>query len=504
MIDIDKFFKDQFSIWHLAAKNFRALKELKSKTVPFNGLNISVQYNPARIISSAAKTDTKSLQSRPCFLCRTNRTPEQRSIDFEGRKGRKYDILVNPYPIFSSHLLISSVEHTSQAIWKRFVDILDLAYNLNDFTIFYNGPQAGASAPDHFHFQACHQKQLPLEVEIDDLLDRKQNTEIEELEYITSVKDASLEHYKKYIRGVFVLHAKTSKSMAKLFYRLIDSCSSDVPGCEPKFNLFVWYTSGKAASPEYRAIVIFRNCHRPHFYYEIGENHMNVSPGCADMAGIFIAPTLDDYNKLTTSRIGEILDEVSINIEKEMQIISRLTRKQRIINVKIMSSKEICFEIISDGAGMQKVSFDKGKINYNGVLYDELVFEAKTLSTLFSEPSFKLYDVLVGKDSNNGKNLIQRFAGTLKFITDGENVVAINMVGIEDYVLSIISSERKPTDSLEYLKYQAIVTRTWILSADYDIFEVCPDNHFLCYRGLEETVNKQLIEAVDRTWGEVL
>ena len=122
---IDKFIRDQLSVWPLAAKNYRDLKSAKTKTLNVGGLDVTVQFNPCRKISSEAALDPASIAARPCFLCPENRPAEQFNIDFEGRKGKRYRITLNPFPIFPRHLVISSFEHIPQSIWKRYQDMLD-------------------------------------------------------------------------------------------------------------------------------------------------------------------------------------------------------------------------------------------------------------------------------------------------------------------------------------------------------------------------------------------
>ncbi|MGC9355923.1 MAG: DUF4922 domain-containing protein, partial [Mariniphaga sp.] len=140
----------QKAAWEMASKNYAALKSVQTRTFDFGHFEIVVQFNPERIRSSAAKTDTKSIAERPCFLCLKNLPPEQKGIPF----GEDYLILTNPFPIFQTHLTIPHLHHTSQQITGFFPDMLRLSRKLNGFTVFYNGPQTGASAPDHFHFQA--------------------------------------------------------------------------------------------------------------------------------------------------------------------------------------------------------------------------------------------------------------------------------------------------------------------------------------------------------------
>ena len=603
---IDKFLNDQFSVWPLAAANVRALKECKVREMEIDGLKVKLQNNPGRIKSSAAKVDTASIAARQCFLCAENRPVEQMSLRFEGRKGRHYHILANPYPIFPSHLVIAEERHIGQSIWHKYVDMLDMAHHFTKYTIFYNGSKCGASAPDHLHFQACPRSLMPLENEADRLLylisddlrsrgvpNGEEESNIPEhlqddIEYVTSVQEAQLYHYKKYTRGIFFLRSRTSKSMAKMFYRLLDCAPIAEGDNEPMFNMLTWYSpifrddktilprgdnetspgNGKATRPagnthglspfEYRAVVIFRGSHRSHHYFSIGEDHLTLSPGCVDMAGLMILPKAEDFEKADERMIKEVLSEVSVSEAVEKDILWKLTRKQKCIEVGIMSCNEIEFEIISDGAGPQKVRFTEGKIEYNGALYDELLFEAKTMSTVFAEPTFILFGVTIGVDFHWERKRTQKFAGTLKFIVCDNKVTAVNIVGVEDYLLSVISSEMKSTASLEFLKAHAVISRSWAMSVlsgreaggrsecpacigdlnsvpavvtyidsafsndfevgdtdctemvkwfdheDHKLFDVCADDHCQRYQGVGIAIGDNVRKAIDATWGQVL
>lgn len=546
---IEKFVGDQLSVWPLAAANFRALKNVETRSLTVGGLEVRLQHNPARIRSSAAKVDKASLQARKCFLCAENRPPEQRHLEFEGRKERKYDVLINPYPIFPNHLVIARNIHTPQSIWHRMTDMTDLARHHPSFTIFYNGPKCGASAPDHFHFQACPHGLMPLEADIDKNIDLMQASgeTPEALDYVTSVQDANLYHYGKFTRGVFVLTARTSKSMAKLFYRLVDCLPQREDETEPMFNLLCWYrksTSQKLLGishgrfGEYRAVLLARDKHRSHHYFSDGPDHLTMSPGCADMAGLFIVPNEDDYAKLNAPLLEEMLSEVSVSEAVEKNIIWKLTRTQREVHVGVMSGKEICFEMISDGAGKQKVVYENGRISYNGALYDELLFDSITMSSMFAEPTFLLYDVTIGVGFHWERKQVQKFAGSLKFIVNEDKIIAVNIVGVEDYLLSVISSEMKASSSLELLKAHAVISRSWLLAQiegrkagvtacessvkedfteqgtrhyvrwydhkDHELFDVCADDHCQRYQGLTVAVGDNVRKAVDETWGEVL
>ena len=502
MQELDKFINDQLSVWPLAAANFRALKSARTRQLEVDGLLCTVQCNPRRILSSTADTTPQAIAARKCFLCADNRPEEQFHLKFEGRKGRMYNIQVNPYPIFPGHLVIVREEHIPQAIWHHFPDMLDFAMKYRDYTVFYNGPGSGASAPDHLHFQAVPRLSMPLERAVDAYLDKPG-------EVLASVKDATLYRYAGFAEGVFALKATTSKSMAKLFYRLLD-CTDKVEGdIEPKFNLFAYCRDG-----EYRAFVSLRAAKRSHHYYSDGPDHLTISPGAADMAGFFVAPFEEDFEKVTSADLEEMLSEVSISREEREMIEWRLTRTQPKVSVGILSAKEIRFEIISDGAGPQKVIWQDGRIVYNGMIYDELYFDSITRSTLFAEASFILYDVVIGIDFHWQQKRTLKFAGGLKFIVEGDCITAVNCIGMENYLLSVISSEMKSSSSLELLKAHAVISRSWLLArmeerksggaAPHREFDVCADDHCQRYQGLAMAVGESVRRAIDQTWGQVL
>ena len=494
-----KFIGDQLSVWPLAAANFRALKTAQTRTVSVGGLETRLQFNPERIISALAPTDADSLAARPCFICPENRPPEQFHVKFEGRKGRSYNVQVNPYPVFPDHLVLARDTHVPQSIWHCYVDMLDFARRYPDCTIFYNGPASGASAPDHMHFQACPRGLMPLEQAADRALDGPAPGAAD---FLARLQDAEVYRLHCFARGIFLLRARTVKSLAKLFYRVLDTAPVPAGEKEPRFNLITW-----AAGGELRSLLIFRTTHRSrHFFLpEDDPDHLTMSPGCADMGGWFIVPRPEDYAKLDARLLEEMVAEVTLSAEAENEIVWRLTRTQRKIDVGIMAAPEIAFEIISDGAGVQHVRWQDGRINYNGSLYDELVFEAQTPDSLFAEASFILYGVTIGIDFHWERRVDQRFAGSLKFIVEGESIRAVNTVGLEDYLLSVISSEMKATAGLELLKAHAIISRSWVLTNHpHTGFDICADDHCQRYQGKTMAVGANVRRAIDETWGQVL
>ena len=533
---IDNFINDQLSRWELARDNYRALKQVETRTLEVNGLDISLQFNPARELSTKAKVDTDTIAARPCFLCRKNRPAQQLRLKFEGRKYKRYDVLVNPYPIFPTHLVLASERHTDQVIWKRYVDMLEMTRRWKKKLIFYNGAQSGASAPDHFHFQMIANDQLPLVNLINNSIEQAST----KLNYLNSILDADIFHFDSYTSGVFLIRSKTIKSASKLFYKLLDS--NLIGNIEPKFNLLSFFKDG-----EFRSIIIFRDVHRPHHYSQ----GLLISPGTIDMAGVFILTRKDDFNKINTQIIQEVLHECSMKKEDEKILVDRLRRDQLKLSVGIMSSESIEFEIVADGIGARKAYFSEGKILYYGSLYDELFFDSKTPSTMFHETSFILHGVTLGKKFHWERTESQSFAGGLKIIVDGDKLVAINIIGIEDYLLSVISSEMRSTAHPEFLKAHAVISRSWLMNIiekrklaahkqvlnelqlahtqvfneaqdtlncseainehikwydhqDHKLFDVCADDHCQRYQGLSRAEGLEIRRVIDQTWGQVL
>jgi len=514
-----QFAQNQLSVWPLACKNHRALKSVLTRELECSGLKVRLQLNPARAISSKARTDKASIAARTCFLCRQNRPPQQQCIEFEGKKDKQYDILLNPFPIFPNHFVIASREHTPQSIWLRYVDMLRLTRRYRDFTIIYNGPYSGASAPDHCHFQAIPSGLLPLENDI--------RTSSKGLKFICRETDAKLYIYKNFCNGIFVISSETSKSAAKMFYRLLDCAGTMEGDVEPRFNLYSFVHKDR-----YWSIIVMRTKHRSsHYFTDDPARHLTMSPGCVDMGGVFITVDMPDFEKLDSKLLEEMLSEVTITRQEQKNIISNLTRTQPTIDVGIMSAPQIEFEIISDGALARKAVLHEGKIEYGGVLYDELFFEGRTRSGRFAEPSFILKNVTIGIGFHWQQRKEEQFAGSLRIIVTGDTLTAINNVGVEDYLLSVISSEMASTSSLELLKAHSVISRSWVMAqigkasskhrdkcdpalkdsplvwydhSDHELFDVCADDHCQRYQGLTNKPLDTVKKAIDSTWGQIL
>lgn len=536
-ISIHSFVEDQLSEWSLAADNFKALERVHIREIEVNGLAVKLQFNPARMISSAAKLSKEDIAKRRCFLCEENRPDVQMNVPFDALNGHKYHILVNPYPIFPDHLVVAKSTHRDQAIAGRFEDMLLLARTYPECTFYYNGPRCGASAPDHHHFQGVPRGLMPLENSVDASCAQANNL----LFRITSDSDATLYHYDNFSNGIFVIESSSADAAAALFYRLLSCAEIPEGDIEPRINLFCWNADGK-----YRTIIYFRKCHRSHHYFSDGPDHLTMSPGCADMAGLFIVPVEEEFHKITPRLISEMISEITISEDEQRLIIERLTRTQPTLSVGIMRAEEIEFQTI--GGIRKKAVIKDGKIEYDGSLYDELCFEAPVSSGTFAEPAFTLYDVTIGVRFHWERQEDQTFAGDLKIIPDGNCLQAINIVGVEDYLLSVISSEMSSSASEEFLKAHAVISRSWVMARmaagpqvkrpdgavnlpelitwlyasqdiavrtgdeyvkwydhdDHKLYDVCADDHCQRYQGLTRATGETVKKVIESTWGQVL
>lgn len=298
MIDAAAFITAQRAEWPLAARNFDALEGVEVRSIAMPGMDIKVQFNPARIVSSGAKVDARSLAERPCFLCEKNRPAEQRGIDWRG-----YTVLVNPFPIFPRHLTIPAVVHTPQRIQSRVADMLALAAELPGYTVFYNGPRCGASAPDHMHFQAGNSDFLPIWQALDaaplrTVADDGAGTR---LSVCTALPV-----------NVFVVDAATPEAGERMFDRLYRVLPEGEE--EPMMNLLA------AGS---RLVVVPRKRHRPSFYGTEGEGCMLLSPASVDMGGAFITPRREDFDRLDAQLLARVFDELCLDTE-QIEVISNI------------------------------------------------------------------------------------------------------------------------------------------------------------------------------------
>lgn len=289
----------------MAKGNFDALAGVEVKSFDVDGMPFKVQFNPARIVSSGAKVDAASLKARKCFLCGENRPAEQFGMEWKDR----YTVLINPFPIFRRHLTIPDNSHTDQLIAGRIKDMMDLAADLDGFTVFYNGPRCGASAPDHMHFQAGNSDFLTIAEALDGV----------DLKTVATDGDATLSMVDSLPVKVFVIDAADHAAGERLFGRLLEAMPVPEGEREPMMNILCYSTPAGE-----RLVVIPRKRHRPSFYGTEGTDCMLISPASVDVGGVFITPRPEDFARMDAGAIRRVLNEVCLNSEELADIAANV------------------------------------------------------------------------------------------------------------------------------------------------------------------------------------
>lgn len=533
---ISRFFNRQLEVWTDARHRFRDLKHVETRQFSDQ---LKLQWNPARIVSTGAKIDKKTLGERPCFLCDKNRPKEQMSKQID----EKFHLLVNPFPILPVHFTIPARKHQPQLIYKNYGEMHRFISLHSDLMVFYNGPKCGASAPDHLHFQAGTNGILPLQTNWQRL--SRNLTDIISLndeEKISVVRD--------FIVPAFVIISKSAESDEALFRRLYKAMPQRGDETEPMMNIISW-----RKGEEFISVVIPREKHRPEAYFAEGDAQFVVSPGALDMSGLIITPREEDFRKLTEEKALSLLQECGVSEEKMNAIIAKLKAskdaedaaeasstlynkgKQPDVTVGIVSAQKIHFSInkpyLAKGEkvlGEQVVEFSEGGVLWNGNQYSQLTFHPQS-----ADASFSLSDVTIGVNFHWERKETQTFLGTLRFVVESDKIVAINELPVEKYLESVISSEMSATSSLELLKAHAVISRSWLLAQmkkrrevaesgnnffsftkkedtlirwydreDHTLFDVCADDHCQRYQGITKETSPHVAEAIRQTKGQIL
>ncbi|MDE6547503.1 MAG: DUF4922 domain-containing protein [Muribaculaceae bacterium] len=284
-----EFIDGQLAEWPLARENYQALGKIERRSMQLGDLIVGIQHNPARIVSTGAKTDAKSLAERPCFLCKKNRPPQQVGINIaEG-----WELLLNPYPIFPTHFTIVSIKHMPQEGFP--LDMVTMAEKLPGHTVFFNGKRSGASCPDHLHCQAVKTHELPLM----QLIEKNHSLDSGR---VASPRDLGLDVPFDF-KSIIITPDLDGMSELASIETTIGKKHID----DGKLNAFVWIDGNGLL----RICAIPRNMHRPSCYGPEDGQHL-ISPGCIDMAGVIIAPLKKDYESLTEEDVRNIYSECGI------------------------------------------------------------------------------------------------------------------------------------------------------------------------------------------------
>lgn len=302
---LDDFFFRQLSQWDEVRMRYESLKHVKTKRLGW----LTLQHNPARIISTAAKLDSVSLARRLCPLCEENRPKRQ----MKRRINDDFCMLVNPFPILPKHFTIVASHHEPQAVLAHYEVIPELLRLYKDLVVFYNGPKSGASVPDHLHLQAGESGQLPLQHEWHRLQSKlKPLVVLEDKSTLSVLTDE--------IVPMFVVRSVSGRSSQVLFRRVYKQLPLHHDEAEPRLNIVAW-RDGET----YVSVIIPRGKHRPACYYDEGEAQLLVSPGALDMAGLVIVPREKDFNKLSEKQAVALLKACGVS-EKTMNEVSEKIR----------------------------------------------------------------------------------------------------------------------------------------------------------------------------------
>lgn len=293
----DDFFGRQLAQWPEAAKRFEALENVKTRKLD---CGITLQHNPARIVSTAANVDKTSIEKRLCFLCAENRPVTQIKTDvlFD------IEVLVNPFPILPGHLTLPLKGHTPQQIDALYWDMLTLARDWQGMAVFYNGAKCGASAPDHAHLQAVKEVDIPLFGEWWNRIGGA-------LETVKEYGGATLCYSQSYIVPVFIIESSDISASIHLFDSLKAALPISDDETEPRMNIITVYREDKG----WVTVVVPRASHRPASYFADGEAQRLISPGLLDMVGVMIAPRPEDFEGITSDEARGILREVALDEE---------------------------------------------------------------------------------------------------------------------------------------------------------------------------------------------
>lgn len=301
--------QQQKATWELLRGGYQSLESVKTKTFSFDGFQIKVQFNPGRLTSSSAKVDPKSIRERACFLCLRNLPPEQRGLRF----GTGYVLLCNPFPIFPEHFTIPHVEHLPQRIDTTFDVLLGLGRDLHRrYTVFYNGPRCGASAPDHLHFQAGANGFMPLDEEYKSI----RTTHGSRLYHSSRLTAYAID---RYFRHVLAWEGNDRAVLQEVFVAVYEILQ-DLTGSdeEPLMNIMVGYSGGM-----WRVLLFPRSRHRPAVFFAEGDDQILLSPAAVDLGGVCITPREDDFRKITREQVVAIFEEVTLSTEIFREVADR-------------------------------------------------------------------------------------------------------------------------------------------------------------------------------------
>jgi hypothetical protein len=291
------FFASQMTAWPALRLAHENLKSARLREISGNDFTFFLQFNPGRTASAEARIDMDFLASRPCFLCPEQRPVEQRAILYR----RSVAILCNPFPIFTPHFTIAHLHHLPQAIDDNMDRFLELARDMSPgFSVFYNGPACGASAPDHLHFQGSPSGAVPVERENI----TNGGTFVKRLG-----DDVSFFIFNRPGRHFLYLEGADRQTLAYaagLITEVLRELTDE--DTEPMVNIIASF-----AGARWRLYFFPRCKHRPSAFFLAGDDRRAITPGAVEMGGLVITTRERDFNMLDRNALLEIFSEVSVD-----------------------------------------------------------------------------------------------------------------------------------------------------------------------------------------------
>lgn len=299
-------YQQQQTIWPMLADGVAALDAVQFRTIDCGPFSVRVQWNPKRIVSTGANVSAAAIRERKCFLCVAHLPAEQQGVLWND----EFLVLCNPMPIFREHFTVSHVQHIPQSIEERILPFLRLAKDFAPhYSVFYNGPKCGASAPDHMHFQASPAGLIPAEREV-----------LERRRVISTVGGVTVSTAEEYGRSVIMLEGEKEQAMELAFLRTVAAMRAVTPtNDEPMMNVLGTFADGR-----YRIIIFVRSKHRPDAYFRDGDEKVLISPASVDIGGLVVTPLEKDFRQADAALLTGIFREVSVPPATLHDILQRI------------------------------------------------------------------------------------------------------------------------------------------------------------------------------------
>ncbi|MEN0065654.1 MAG: DUF4922 domain-containing protein [Myxococcota bacterium] len=525
------FLKWQAERWPRLAQALEGLGKVRTRSVMVAGAPVQLQFNPGRAVNSTAKVDPASIAKRKCFLCPENLPPEEKGIPF----GERLILLANPGPILEDHFVLAHREHRPQNALEALADLVEFAQRTDGaFTVIYNGPTSGASAPDHLHLQAVRARNMPLETRIVDALgaDGTVGTEVLDAEGVRGFHDDAGG------RTVIGLYGAPT-AVERVGRRVLRFLSAGRPD-EARLNLIATALDASRVL----LMVVPRAAHRPQMYFASGDAQRLVSPGAIDMGGVIVTVREQDFERLSESDLQQIFSEVSRPIAPDAlrgyleggrmtEPHLRVGLAQLRTTARLTLPAGYAINEASVPAGVVDVTLKGGRVTVQHESGPRFTGPEVDIAGP-SGAAFVLHDMTVGVDFHWEHDEDLSFDGRVSLESRGETFDVVNTIGLEAYLKSVISSEMSADAPKALLEAHAIISRSWLLAQlagaakpaeappglrpmlggqrltlwydreDHLFFDVCADDHCQRYQGVTRTSTAAAVAAVEATRGRVL